>query len=151
MRDSSLPSVFYLVRHAEAGRSQGGDDPERRLTAEGRAAFAALARALAKDLPLSRIRTSPYARARETAELLGEATGAPLQAVASLAPGRSDGQALLELGRAAEPGTAVVGHNPEVAEAVILAAGRSVQVPPGTVAAVETGPGGLRLVWLRAP
>jgi phosphohistidine phosphatase len=45
---------------------------------------------------------------------------------------------------------ALVGHNPEMAEAVILVAGGDRAVPPGTVAAVEAGPD-WRLAWLRAP
>ncbi|WP_242344692.1 hypothetical protein [Anaeromyxobacter terrae] len=49
-------------------------------------------------------------------------------------------------------GTALVGHNPEIAEAVALAAGRGLPVPPGTVAALEIAPDGLvALAWIRPP
>jgi phosphohistidine phosphatase len=149
--EPAAPPVFYLVRHAEAERLAGGTDAERRLTATGQAAFAALACALAPGLRLSRILTSPYRRARDTAGLLAAATGASLEEVPRLAAGRCDGQQVLQLARSAGPGAALVGHNPEMAEAVILAAGRDEKVPAGAVAALEVGPGGLRLLWIRAP
>ncbi len=46
---------------------------------------------------------------------------------------------------------ALVGHNPEVAEAVSAAAGRQVEVRPGTVAAIDVEGGAFRLAWLEAP
>jgi phosphohistidine phosphatase len=142
---------FYLVRHGEAEKGTGASDAERRLTPAGRAAFEALARALAPSVRLARIVTSPYRRARETAAILGAATGVPVEVESALAAGRSTGPELLALARAAGGGVALVGHNPEMAEAVILAAGRDEKVPAGTVAAVEAGTGGSRLAWLRTP
>ena len=147
-----MRQVFYLVRHGEAERGTGATDAERRLTPAGRAAFEALARGLAPSVRLARIVTSPYRRARETAEVLAAATGAPVEVASALAAGRSTGPELLALARAAGGGVALVGHNPEVAEAVIIAAGGDRAVPPGTVAAVESGPEGRRhLAWLRTP
>ncbi|HET6924045.1 MAG TPA: histidine phosphatase family protein [Anaeromyxobacteraceae bacterium] len=140
---------FYLVRHGEAERGTGASDAERRLTANGRAAFEALARALAPSVRLARIVTSPYRRARETAAILGAATGAPVEVEQALAAGRCTGPELLALARAAGGGVALVGHNPEVAEAVIMAAGRDERVPAGTVAALEAGAGTPRLAWIR--
>ncbi len=145
-----MSQVCYLVRHAEAEKGSGGPDAERRLTPSGRAAFEALARALAPSVRLARIVVSPYRRARETAEILAAATGAPVVIESALGPGRCSGAEVLALAHAAGGGVARVGHNPEMAEAVILAAGGDRAVPPGTVAAVEAGPG-WRLAWLRAP
>lgn len=145
-----MRQAFYLVRHAEAERGTGAPDAERRLTPAGRAAFEALARALAPSVRLARVLASPYRRARETAEILGAATGAPVEIDSALVAGRCTGTDVLALGRAAGGGVALVGHNPEMAEAVILAAGGDRPVPPGTVAAVEGGPP-WRLAWLRAP
>ncbi len=142
---------FYLVRHGEAEKGTGASDAERRLTPAGRAAFEALARALAPSVRLARILTSPYRRARETAAILGAATGVPVEVELALAAGRSTGPELLALARAAGGGVALVGHNPEMAEAVILAAGRDEKVPAGAVAAVEARTGGPRLAWLRTP
>ncbi len=143
------PVRFYLVRHAEAER--GGPDAARHLTPAGRDGFAALAGALAGTLGLSRVLSSPAVRARETAEILAASAGAPLAEELALEAGRSTGAALLALGRAAGDGAALVGHNPEMAEAVALASGAAPLVPPGTVAAIAVEPGGFRLLWVRSP
>jgi phosphohistidine phosphatase len=142
---------FYLVRHGRAEARHPSGDAARRLLPEGRAAFTAHARALASELTVSRIATSPFARARETAALLAQATGAPVEEEPGLASGASDAAAVLRLGAALGPAAALVGHNPELAQAIALAAGRDVDVPPGTVAAIDADGRGFRLVWLRAP
>jgi phosphohistidine phosphatase len=142
---------FYLVRHGRAEARHPRGDAARRLLPDGRAAFAAHARALAPEVAVTRIATSPLVRAAETAALLAEATGATVEEEAALASGASGGRALLRLGRALGHGAALVGHNPEVAEAIALAAGRQVEVPAGTVAAVDADDAGDRLVWVRAP
>ncbi|HET9552504.1 MAG TPA: histidine phosphatase family protein [Anaeromyxobacteraceae bacterium] len=128
---------FYLVRHAKAERQGAAPDDARRLTDEGRLAFGARLRALAPRLAVRRVVTSPFARARETAELLALATGAAVEEEEALASGASTGRQLLALGRALGAGCALVGHNPELAEAIALAGGGDVEVPPGTVAAIE--------------
>lgn len=142
---------FYLVRHAKAEPKHAQGDAARRLTAEGRTHFAAHARAVARDLAPSRIVTSPFTRARETADLLAEATGAPVEEHAALASGASSGGDLLRLGQELGESVALVGHNPEFAEAVALAAGKKLDVAPGAVAAVDADGSGFRLAWLRAP
>lgn len=144
---------FYLVRHGRAEARHPGGDRARRLLPEGRAAFAAHAGALARagDLAPARIATSPYARAAETAALLAEATGAPVEEDAALGSGESDGRGLLRHGRFLGDRAALVGHNPELAEAVALAAGRQVEVPPGSVAAIDEDGGAFRLAWIRVP
>jgi phosphohistidine phosphatase len=138
-----------LVRHAEA--AQGGADAERRLTAAGRAAFADLLQMLGTRVDVRRVLVSPFRRARETGEMLARACGATVEILDDLASGHGGGRELLELARTAGPGAALVGHNPEVAEALALAAGKSVPVPPGTVAALELGGPGPRLLWVRGP
>ncbi len=139
---------FYLVRHGQAEKG-AGSDASRRLTPAGRDQVRELARALGSDLSPARVRTSPLARARETAEILAVETGAPLEEDEALGPGRSSGEQLLALGRQAPPGTALVGHNPEVAEAIAAATGRSeAEVSPGAIAAFD---GEAKLLWMRAP
>lgn len=140
----------YLVRHAKA-EPQGGDDARRRLTPEGRDRFAAHVRALAPRLRVARIRTSPFLRARETAELLAARTGATVEEEPALASGSSDGRAVLALVRAAADGTALVGHNPELAQAIASVAGRDLEVKPGAVAALDVDGGEVRLAWIEAP
>jgi phosphohistidine phosphatase len=140
----------YLVRHAKAEKAEGpGGDAARTLTRKGREKFEALARALA--LPLRRIATSPLVRARETADLLAAATGAPIEEDEALAAGASTGKELLALARKAGDGTALVGHNPEIAEAIALAAGREEHVPAGSVAALDVDGTRVKLAWLREP
>jgi phosphohistidine phosphatase len=137
---------FYLVRHAKAEHAAAGGDAARQLTDAGRQAFSAVARAVAAQAHVTRIVTSPYTRARQTAALLAEATGAPVEHDQRLASGASSGRELLALGAELGPGAALVGHNPELAEAVHLAGRNDAEVPPGTVAAVELGG---RLIWLK--
>jgi phosphohistidine phosphatase len=68
----------------------------------------------------------------------------------ALSSGRSGGREILALASRAGPGAALVGHNPELAEAVALASGPE-EVKPGAVAAVDLLPGGPRVAWLRRP
>lgn len=142
---------FYLVRHARAEAKGPAGDASRPLTAEGRERFAEHASATAPRLALSRIATSPLARARETAELLAAATRAPVEEERALASGASRGRDLLDLGLRLGAGTALVGHNPEVAEAVAMAAGKDAEVKPGAVAAIDWDGERYRLAWLEAP
>jgi phosphohistidine phosphatase len=144
-----VTSPVFLVRHAEA--AEGAPDADRRLTASGRAAFSNLLAMLGPGLSVTRIRSSPFRRARETADLLAHATGAPAEPEDELASGHGNGRELLELARDAGPGTALVGHNPEVAEALAIAAGKQVPVPPGTVAALDLSGPVPRLMWSRSP
>ncbi len=141
----------YLVRHSDA-EPRTTTDAARHLTPAGRARFAAHARALARTLALSAIRTSPFERARETAALLAAATGAPVEEDPALASGASTGRDVLALARGAPAQTALVGHNPELAEAVALAAGRGDALPPGTIAALDVAADGtVTVAWIRAP
>lgn len=144
--------IVYLVRHGKAEKhAPAGGDGARALTAEGRAQFEALAGALAGRLEVARVVASPLRRAQETAEILARHCRAPLAVDEALASGASEGRELLELAREAGAGTALVGHNPELAEAVALAAGRDVEVKPGAVAAVDLGRGRPRLLWIEKP
>ncbi len=142
---------FHLVRHGEAAPKDARGDGARPLTPAGRERFAALAARLAPRLSLRRIATSPLARARETADLLSAATGAPVEDEPALGSGASSASELLALGARLGAGCALVGHNPEIAEALSAAAGRPVDVRPGSIAAIEVEAGAFRLAWLEAP
>lgn len=142
---------FFLVRHGRAEARHPDGDAARRLLPDGRAAFAELVRAIGPELRLSRIAASPLARALETAAVLAGATGAAVEEEEALRSGASQGAALLRLGANLGEGAALVGHNPELAEAIALAAGRPLDVAPGTVAAVDADGGSFRLAWLRSP
>jgi probable phosphoglycerate mutase len=82
-----MPHPLYLVRHGQsewnALRLTQGQTPHPPLTMLGRAQATAAARLIAADLAatgqaVSRIVTSDLARAVETAEIMGEALGAPV-------------------------------------------------------------------------
>jgi phosphohistidine phosphatase len=142
----------YLVRHAKAEKDHPRGDAARRLTGDGRESFALLVRELGSALTLRRILSSPFARAVETARVLSEVTGAEIEEEAALSSGRSSGKELLELALASGDGVALVGHNPEMEEAIARASGREEAVRPGSVAAVELGArGAARLLWIAAP
>jgi phosphohistidine phosphatase len=143
---------FFLVRHGRAEASNPAGDAARRLLLEGREELTEHFRALAwEELAIERILTSPFVRARETAELLSAATGAPFEEEEALSSGRSSGTELLRLGARLGHGAALVGHNPEMAEAISAAGGYKVDVPPGTVAAVDADGAGFRIAWIRTP
>jgi len=143
---------IYLVRHAKAEKdAPSGGDAARALTREGRLRFLDLARDIAAELEIDRILTSPLVRARQTADILAAVTGAAVEETAALASGRSSGAEILALARRSGGGTALVGHNPEIAEAIALAAEREEKVPPGTVAAFDATPRAFALAWLRSP
>jgi phosphohistidine phosphatase len=145
------PLRFFLVRHGRAEGTNPGGDAARRLLLEGREELTEHFRALSWKLTVDRVFTSPYVRARETAVILAAAVGVPVEAEESLASGRSTGAELLRLAVRLGRGTALVGHNPELADAISLAAGEKLDVPPGAVAAIEVEGDGYRLTWLRAP
>ncbi len=141
----------YLVRHGKAERDAAGGDAARQLTPEGRARFFALAGSLAERIEISRIVTSPFARARQTADILAAATGAPVAESPGLAPGCSSARGLLELAHGEGAGVALVGHNPEMADAVALAAGHGQKMRPGAVAALDLTDAGAEVAWIEAP
>jgi phosphohistidine phosphatase len=143
-----MPACFYLIRHARAEGDAPGGDEARRLTPAGRDAFKELVASLAGRLRVKRVLASPVLRARQTGDLLAAITGAPLEEEEELASGAMTGRQILQLGAELGAGAALIGHNPELGEAIAKAAGREVKVPPGTVAAV--GLDG-RLAWMARP
>src|SRR5690348_12587604 len=78
---SGAPTRLLLLRHGQTvlsidRRYSGHGDPE--LTTVGRAQAAAAAARLATYPEITSILTSPLRRAKQTAELVAQATGAPL-------------------------------------------------------------------------
>ena len=108
---------LWLLRHAEAeARAASGQDQDRALTAAGIAQAKAVARGIAALAPAIRfILTSPYLRARQTAEPVAEALGlAGIRPSRALEPG-SDPEAILsELGEAGDDSFLLVGHAPQL-------------------------------------
>jgi phosphohistidine phosphatase len=150
-REAALSDVIYLIRHAEAEPAGQGGDRGRALTEKGRRAFALLLESARGAMTVKRIVSSPYDRALQTAAIVGAAVTLEVDEERALASGESSGAEILALARRLGAGTALVGHNPEIAEAIAQVARRGQAVAPGTIAAVELRPDGLGLLWLRSP
>lgn len=152
---------LYFLRHgkAESRADWHGDDAARPLTAEGEAAMRREAKALrAMDLALDAIVTSPFARARRTAEIVaGELDMSErLTEDDRLAPG-FDVPRLEQVLAALGPleNVMVVGHEPDFSETVAeLVGGGDVVMKKGGLARVDAAApaaGGGQLVWLLTP
>jgi phosphohistidine phosphatase len=148
---------LYLVRHGLASwPAWTGDDDGRPLTPEGARLIRAVASALARLAPKPElILHSPLIRAQQTAEFIAEALGQldRLRASDALRPG-FDPHALRKLVRkhADLKAWMLVGHAPDMAEAVRHLTGGAVKLKEGTVAHVQieepdSSPEG-KLVWL---
>ena len=132
------PVRVYLCRHAKA--APGFPDELRELTAKGREQARALGERLAGlDEPPVTVLTSPLARARQTAEAVASATGAPLLVEPRLAPG-----AAAEDLRAAVAGlespVATVGHQPDCSEIAVALTGHDPGFAPGSMTELELAP-----------
>ena len=108
----------WLLRHAAAGeRAASGRDQDRELTAEGLARARAVARGLAALEPgILRIWTSPFLRARQTAEPVAESLrlSERLAVCRALEPGRDPQEVLLELEAEDCASVLLVGHEPNL-------------------------------------
>lgn len=151
---------LYIVRHAwayERDVNRWPDDGQRPLTAEGRARFAKVAKALAqRGFDPTAIATSPLIRCRETADLLLARLprSTQLAELDALAPG-SDLKQVMEWTRQRQgEDVAWVGHSPDVEEltaALIGDAHASLRFSKGAAAAIRferLGSGHGQLEWL---
>ncbi|MCC5839802.1 MAG: phosphohistidine phosphatase SixA [Opitutales bacterium] len=106
---------LYLLRHAEAAPTF--PDADRVLTAHGRNTARALGRFLASrgGLPVEAILHSPFARARETAQIVAAELGTEslLQEVGGITPDDDVDSFLPTLYNREKP-CLVVGHNPHL-------------------------------------
>ncbi|MFN3651660.1 MAG: phosphohistidine phosphatase SixA [Armatimonadota bacterium] len=146
----------YLLRHGIAEDPRIGlSDRDRQLTAEGIEELHAVARGLRRlELKLDLIVTSPFARARRTAEIV--ASGLSLDSSLREDPRLASGEGvepLLDLLQRL-PGNArvmLVGHEPTLSEAVsTLIGGGAVRMKKASLACVELNPrfGAGELRWL---
>lgn len=154
---------IYLLRHgiAEDG-SPGQADAERALTAEGiKRLREILKRARTASVNPSVIVTSPYVRARQTAELAAEILGyeEALARSAALTPMASPGDTWAEV-RAlkGEPSVLLVGHEPHMSSFTGYLLGTPelrVDFKKGAMVRVDMFEMGVRprgvLKWMMAP
>jgi len=150
---------LYIVRHGEA-ETRANSDAERALTGRGRDAVAEIWQSLRRDgVQVARLMHSPYVRARQTAEVIGEQyPGIRLEACDLITPDDPVMPVIDWL--AAQPtleGCVLVSHMPLVAALTgALSEGVSARVPfsVGTVACLDmevASVGGGRLIWTRSP
>jgi phosphohistidine phosphatase len=159
---------LYFLRHGSPVEpiDWHGNERERPLTDEGRAELRAVAQGLLPlALPLAAIYTSPFTRARETAEIVAAALHVPVTEAPELAPG-CDREALAALlARAptasAANGLLLVGHEPDLSTLIGSLIGRHeparvamkkascccVAIAEGVTAAPALAGSGI-LVWL---
>ena len=147
---------LLLVRHGLAGKADQGawpNDDLRPLKPEGRKAFKAAARGIAKQGPSpTLILTSPAVRTRETAFLLGKAFGLRDRDVrdwGALHHTQDPAKALAALRRQRLPrAAALVGHEPWLGEFLSLLlcgrAGAGLEFAKGGAACIEIPDGGVR-------
>ncbi len=119
---------LYLMRHAHAVEPDEwtGPDSERPLIDKGRRASDAAAAGLARrSPPISRIITSPYARAAETAAIVAARLGVPVTDSDALAPG-FDLSALAAVLAEADWASdlLLVGHQPSMGHVLAALLGR---------------------------
>ncbi|WNK21377.1 phosphohistidine phosphatase SixA [Halomonas piscis] len=82
-------SYLWIMRHGEA--ADGSPDSARPLTADGEQQASLMANRLAErcradDAAVTRIVTSPYLRARQTAAIMGEALGVAVETLSGITP-----------------------------------------------------------------
>ena len=158
---------LYLLRHGiavESGTPGFEIDSTRPLTAQGRRKTERVAEGMrAFGLSFDRILTSPYVRARQTAEIVAVVFGAEerLALEENLAPGGNRWQLMEGLAHSSEPPASVllVGHEPGMSESI------SMLISGNTDLAIEMKKAGLcrlavetpqygrcaRLCWLLTP
>ena len=128
----------YLCRHAKA--APGQPDNLRELTGKGRRQAEELGERLAALAePPVVVLASPLVRARQTAEAIATATGAPLEIDGRLAPGATVES--LRDAIAGRPGpVATVGHQPDCSEIAFAVTGVDPGFSPGAMAQLDVEP-----------
>jgi phosphohistidine phosphatase len=130
--------VVHLCRHAKA--APGDPDELRELTSKGVDQAMALGERLsASPDPPAIVLTSPLLRARQTAELVAERTGAELLVEPLLGPGATVEALRRAVGRV-EGTVATVGHQPDCSEIALELTGRDPGFAPGASARLELAP-----------
>jgi len=150
---------IYLVRHAESvDRVPGMPDAARYLSARGRVSFREMARRFreAGALP-TRMFTSPFVRAVQTAEILSETLqyDAEVAVALQLAPGFDvEGLNVVLDGLPSEREIAFVGHEPDLGDILtrLLSLPQRYAMRKGSIAALDLPDTGNRLqarfAWL---
>lgn len=157
---------LYIIRHAiaeELGAHNNQDDSQRELTEKGRAKMYDIAEGLkAFNVELDLILSSPYVRARETAEIVADIFKMKDKLVYSeeLTPAGDLGRLIDEVNKKYPvENLAIVGHEPSLSTLVsILLSGQSslkITMKKGGVCCLffdkNPSQGGATLEWLLTP
>jgi len=128
--------VIWLLRHGEAEDEApgAGGDSERRLTAKGEKQSKAAGRALEALGPdLEACLASPKVRARDTAELACAALGLEVELDDRLRGGGFDPNDLA----AGRGDVLLIGHEPDLSDAIAALTGARVKLRKGGLAALD--------------
>lgn len=153
----------YVIRHAIAvdiNDPAVSSDAERWLTEEGIEKMKKAACGLLDLIDgLDCIYTSPYRRARETAEIVADAFDAKLKTIPSLQPGVDFNEVAGDLGSSPGERIALVGHEPDLSGLIAMSISGmkhpSIQMKKGATARVDFAgafkPGMGTLIWHLQP
>lgn len=156
---------LVVIRHAiaeerETFAATGRPDAERPLTDRGTRRMRRGVRGLVSVLPaIDRLVSSPYVRARQTADLVAEPYGVAVETHEILTPGHGPDAVAAWLAEAGGASTlAIVGHEPDLSALVsYLLSGvhdPAVELKKGAACLLdvaEPARGGATLCWLLAP
>lgn len=163
--DSTFPDsrslyfmFLYIARHAWAGQygdAGWDDDSLRELTPEGAERYLRVVAALAeREFAPGRIATSPYARCRQTADLIANYSPASptVEELDALAPGTNLRELLAWTAGQGKHDVCWCGHNPDVeALTSTMIGGGNIRFAKGAIAAIRfhgaVEPGGGQLYW----
>jgi phosphohistidine phosphatase len=152
--------ICYFLRHgpAEDAATWRGTDFDRPLTPQGRKRIAREAKTIAAlDLGLAAIVTSPFVRAKETAEIVAGELKLKALPDERIAPGFSvERLAAILRDRASAEAIMLVGHEPSMSETIanLIGGGATIDFKKGSLACVtitSTSPLRGALVWLATP
>jgi phosphohistidine phosphatase len=149
--------ILYFLRHGASGPADAGEAQE--LTDDGRALLEAAAPLWRRlNLRPDLIVSSPLPRARQSAELLATAIGAPAPEVDDRLAAGADWSAMAQVlaDRPDARRVCYVGHEPDLSSAISeLTGAASVRIRKGGLACVEfpgvPEPGAGELAWLVDP
>jgi phosphohistidine phosphatase len=126
--------VIWLLRHGDA-EPHGGDDTDRRLTEKGKRQAAHAGKAIAAlEIEVEVCLTSPKVRSLQTAKIVCEELGMEPEIDERLRGGLVDVREI-----AAGREALLVGHEPDLSNAVAELTGGKVKLKKGGLAGVEPG------------
>lgn len=151
---------IYLVRHGEyvdQGSETLEQDSQNRLSEQGIAILQRQAQTLAEwKLPVERILTSPFVRARQTADILAAGLRVPVEEHAALTRTQFNREGLRQIveRHAQSEHLMLVGHESDLSTvAAEIIGGGQIELARGGVIRITVDPQSLhgKLIWLLAP